>query len=59
VALFVQLRLGVVLDDEPATRIKQRIRTNLSPRHVPSALIQAPICREPGPGSCRNWRCAM
>jgi acetoacetyl-CoA synthetase len=42
VALFVQLRPGLVLDDELAAVIRQRIRTNLSPRHVPSALIQAP-----------------
>jgi len=42
VALFVQLRPGLVLDDELAALIRLRIRTNLSPRHVPSALIQAP-----------------
>ncbi|HST82804.1 MAG TPA: acetoacetate--CoA ligase [Kineosporiaceae bacterium] len=42
VALFVQLRPGRVLDDELADQIRQRIRSHLSPRHVPSALIQAP-----------------
>jgi len=42
VVLFVQLRPGTTLDDELAGRIRQRIRTNLSPRHVPSVLIQAP-----------------
>jgi acetoacetyl-CoA synthetase len=42
VALFVQLRPGMVLDDGLAAQIRQRIRTHLSPRHVPSALIQAP-----------------
>ena len=42
VALFVQLRPGMILDDELAALIRQRIRTNLSPRHVPSVLIQAP-----------------
>jgi acetoacetyl-CoA synthetase len=42
VALFVQLRPGMVLDDELAAQIRQRIRSHLSPRHVPSALIQAP-----------------
>jgi acetoacetyl-CoA synthetase len=42
VALFVQLRPGLQLDDELAARIRQRIRTHLTPRHVPSVLIQAP-----------------
>jgi acetoacetyl-CoA synthetase len=42
VALFVQLRPGMVLDDELATLIRQRIRANLSPRHVPAVLVQAP-----------------
>lgn len=42
VALFVQLRPGVELDAELTTLIKQRIRTNLSPRHVPAVVIQAP-----------------
>ena len=42
VALFVQLRPGLVLDDELAALIRRRIRTNLTPRHVPTVLIQAP-----------------
>ena len=42
VALFVQLRPGMILDDDLAALIRQRLRTNLSPRHVPAALIQAP-----------------
>jgi acetoacetyl-CoA synthetase len=42
VALFVQLRPGLVLDDELAALIRRQIRTNLTPRHVPSVLIQAP-----------------
>lgn len=42
VALFVQLRPGMVLDDELSALIRQRIRSHLSPRHVPAVLIQAP-----------------
>jgi acetoacetyl-CoA synthetase len=32
----------MVLDDVLATLIRHRIRANLSPRHVPAVLIQAP-----------------
>ncbi|MGC8800228.1 MAG: acetoacetate--CoA ligase [Chloroflexus sp.] len=38
--LFVVLREGVTLDDDLRQRIKQTIRTNLSPRHVPDDIFQ-------------------
>ena len=37
--LFVVLREGVTLDEELKTRIKQRLRTEVSPRHVPNDII--------------------
>jgi acetoacetyl-CoA synthetase len=38
--LFVVLRDDLALDDELTKRIKARIRTDCSPRHVPNAIIQ-------------------
>ncbi len=38
--LFVVLREGVVLDDALRARINQAIRTALSPRFVPNAILQ-------------------
>jgi acetoacetyl-CoA synthetase len=38
--LFVVLRDGVTLDDELANRLKARIRTDCSPRHVPNDVHQ-------------------
>ena len=40
VVLFVKLKEGLALDDELATRIKQRIRANTTPRHVPDKILQ-------------------
>ncbi|WP_255954237.1 acetoacetate--CoA ligase [Streptomyces odontomachi] len=40
--LFVHLAPSAVLDDALRDRIKQTIRTNLSPRHVPDEVIEAP-----------------
>ncbi|MBO1331476.1 acetoacetate--CoA ligase [Streptomyces sp. VRA16 Mangrove soil] len=40
--LFVHLAPGVVLDDALRSRIKQVIREQLSPRHVPDEIIEAP-----------------
>jgi acetoacetyl-CoA synthetase len=40
VVLFVKLKDGVSLDDALAARIKQRIRQNTSPRHVPAKILQ-------------------
>jgi acetoacetyl-CoA synthetase len=39
VILFVRLREGFVLDEVLQTRIKQTIRTNTTPRHVPAKII--------------------
>ncbi|MER5951631.1 acetoacetate--CoA ligase [Streptomyces sp. NPDC001904] len=40
--LFVHLVPGAVLDDDLRSRIKQAIREQLSPRHVPDEIIEAP-----------------
>jgi acetoacetyl-CoA synthetase len=39
VVLFVVLRPGVVLDDDLRSRIRQVIRANTTPRHVPAKII--------------------
>ncbi len=40
VVLFVRLRDGVVLDDALRTRIRQAIRANTTPRHVPAKILE-------------------
>jgi acetoacetyl-CoA synthetase len=40
--LFVHLAQGTVLDDALRNRIKQTIRDQLSPRHVPDDIIEVP-----------------
>ena len=40
VVLFVRLREGVSLDDALVARIKQAIRDNATPRHVPARIVQ-------------------
>ncbi len=40
VVLFVRLRDGVTLDDELARRIRQQIRDNTTPRHVPAKILE-------------------
>ncbi len=40
VVLFVRLRDGVVLDDPLRDEIRDRIRQNTTPRHVPARIIQ-------------------
>ncbi len=40
VVLFVKLRGGRVLDDELVARIRQAIRDNTTPRHVPAKVLQ-------------------
>ena len=40
VILFVVLRDGVSLNDDLTKRIKQQIRANTTPRHVPAKVIQ-------------------
>jgi acetoacetyl-CoA synthetase len=42
IVLFVQLRPGLKLTEELKQNIKQIIRTNASPRHVPAKIIQVP-----------------
>ncbi|TAH40948.1 MAG: acetoacetate--CoA ligase, partial [Betaproteobacteria bacterium] len=40
VVLFVKLREGLTLDDDLTKRIKQTIRDNTTPRHVPAKVLQ-------------------
>jgi acetoacetyl-CoA synthetase len=40
VVLFVKLREGLALDDALAARIRQQIRANTTPRHVPDKILQ-------------------
>ena len=40
VVLFVKLQEGLTLDGALAERIRQRIRANTTPRHVPAKILQ-------------------
>ncbi len=40
VVLFVRLRDGLALDDALARKIRDRIRVNTTPRHVPAKIVQ-------------------
>jgi acetoacetyl-CoA synthetase len=40
VVLFVRLRDGLTLDDALTERIRQHIRVNTTPRHVPAKVVQ-------------------
>lgn len=40
VVLFIKLREGAKMTDELLTRIKQTIRQNTTPRHVPAKILQ-------------------
>ncbi|MCU1693035.1 MAG: acetoacetyl-CoA synthase [Frankiales bacterium] len=40
--LFVVLADGVALDDDLVARIRQRVREQASPRHVPDEVVQVP-----------------
>jgi len=42
IVLFVHLRDGLVLDEELRERIRQRIRREETPRHVPARIVQVP-----------------
>jgi acetoacetyl-CoA synthetase len=42
VVLFVRLREGLALDEALAKRIKDTIRANTTPRHVPAVILQVP-----------------
>jgi acetoacetyl-CoA synthetase len=42
IVLFVRLRDGVTLDEALRERIRETIRRNATPRHVPAKIIQAP-----------------
>ena len=40
VVLFVTLRDGLALDDGLIDKIRQQIRSNTTPRHVPAKVVQ-------------------
>jgi acetoacetyl-CoA synthetase len=40
IVLFVRLRPGLTLDEPLTDRIRQQIRRNTSPRHVPARIVQ-------------------
>ena len=42
IVLFVRLAEGTVLTGDLETRIRQRIRANATPRHVPARIVQVP-----------------
>ena len=42
VVLFVKLADGITLDDALIDKIKQHIRDNATPRHVPAKVVQVP-----------------
>ena len=42
VILFVKMAEGFILDEHLKTKIRQTIRTNVSPRHVPAKIIAVP-----------------
>ncbi|HEY2525326.1 MAG TPA: acetoacetate--CoA ligase [Candidatus Binataceae bacterium] len=42
IVLFVKLRDGIELDDGLRDKIRETIRRNLTPRHVPAKVIQVP-----------------
>ena len=42
VVLFVRLREGMQLDEPLVKRIKEEIRANTTPRHVPAVILQVP-----------------
>jgi acetoacetyl-CoA synthetase len=42
VILFVKLPAGQQLDDALKNKIRQTIRTNASPRHVPAKILSVP-----------------
>lgn len=42
VVLFLVLKLGFALDDALTAKIKQQIRANTTPRHVPAKIIAVP-----------------
>ena len=49
---------GLRLDDDLTRRIRQTIRDNTTPRHVPAKVLQVPTSRAPRAARSSNWRCA-
>ena len=42
VVLFVRLREGIALTDDLRDKIRKRIRSNTTPRHVPEIILDVP-----------------
>jgi acetoacetyl-CoA synthetase len=42
VVLFVRLREGLALDDALRAKIRDRVKSGASPRHVPARIVQVP-----------------
>jgi acetoacetyl-CoA synthetase len=42
IVLFVRLREGLTLDDDLRDKIRNTLRANTTPRHVPARIVQAP-----------------
>ncbi len=56
VVLFVKLREGLALDDELVRRIRQTIRDNTTPRHVPAKVLQVADIPRTRAARSSNWR---
>jgi acetoacetyl-CoA synthetase len=52
--MFVVLREGLELDDDLKARINRKIRSALSPRHVPDNIFAVP--EVPTTLNGKNWR---
>ena len=59
VVLFVRLAETVTLDDALRERIRQKIRSGASPRHVPAKVVQIADNPRTNPGRSPSLRCAM
>ena len=59
VVLFVRLAETVTLDDALRERIRQKIRSGVSPRHVPAKVVQIADIPRTNPGRSPSLRCGM
>ncbi len=53
VVLFVRLRDGLKLDEALVRKIRETIRANTTPRHVPAVISRCPTSR--APRATRSW----
>ena len=59
VVLFVRLEDGIELDEALQQQIRQVIRANTTPRHVPAKILAVTDIPAPSAAKSSNWRCAM